>query len=201
MEITKILKGPLNGNFSNSRLKMKESIIINCILACIFALAIIISAKTLASDLTQGMRFIPIDSIINRMLIRGFILITVNFIGIVLVFSGIIYIISKVIFNLEISYEECVSTCTYANIIPTYIMIIGVLFSLFSMNLSIIAIIMQIFVLIILTYEGLSNLIIIGKSKFIYSIAIAYIVNTGLFAVTNYLIIQSMIESSFRNFF
>lgn len=204
MKITEILKAPFKGDFSNSKLKMKESVKINFILACIFAIVVLIGVKTLAGDSLTGNRsisMIGIDSLINQMLVRAFILIIINFVAIVLVFSGIIYMISKAIFKLKISYEEFVSTCTYANIIPTFIMIIGVLFSLFSISLSVIITIIQILILIILTYEGLTELLIAGKSKLIYSIAITYIVNTVLFVATNYLIIESMIESRLRNLF
>lgn len=206
MKITEILKAPFKGEFFNSKLKMKESVTINVILACIFAIVLLISAKTLAGDLlsSRGNSFISmigIDSLIEQMIVRALFLIIINFVAIVLVFSGIIYMISKVIFKLKISYEEFVSTCTYANIIPTFIMVIGVLFSLFSISLSIIITIIQILILIILTYESLCQLVIAGKSKLIYSIAITYIVNTVLFVATNYLIIESMIESRFRNLF
>ena len=204
MKVTEILKAPFKGEFCNSKLKINESVEINFILACIFAIVVLISAKTLASDSLTGNMYtsmLGIDSLINQMLVRALILIIINFVAIVLVFSGIIYMINKVIFKLKVSYEEVVSTCTYANIIPTFIMIIGVLFSLFSISLSIVLTIIQILVLIILTYEGVSEWFITGKSKLIYSIAITYIVNTVLFVATNYLIIESMIESRFRNLF
>lgn len=204
MKITEILKAPFKGEFFNSKLKMKESVTINFILAFIFAVAVLISAKTLAGDSLSGNMYtsmLGINSLVEQMIVRAFILIIINFVAIVLVFSGIIYMISNVIFKFKISYEEVVSTCTYANIIPTFIMVIGILLSLFSISLSIITGIIQILILIILTYEGLSQLFIVGKSKFIYSIAITYIVNTVLFVATNYLIIESMIESRFRNLF
>lgn len=203
MDITRILKAPLKGEFTNKKLKMKESIIINCILALIFAIAFLISAKSLTGDSAISYFSIGsmIDNIIDKMLMRVFILILINFVAIVFVFSGIIYMISKLIFNLELSYEECLSTCTYANIIPTYIMLVGVFFSLFSMSLSIIIAIIQLSVSIILTYESFCSLFSTGKSKLIYSISISYIVNAVFFAITNAFILKSMIESSIRNLF
>lgn len=202
-----ILKAPFKGELSNSKLETKKSMIINCILACIFAIAVIASAKTLTSNLTPRMDILGIsldgmiNTIVNKMLAKLFILLVVNFAAMVLVFSGIIYIISKVIFNLKISFEECLSICTYANIIPTAIFLLAVIISVFSSVLSIIAIIVQIFVLIILTYEGLSSVINVGKSKLINSVAVTYIVNILLFAAVNYLVIKSMIESSLQNLF
>lgn len=201
MRIAEILKSPFKGIFSNSQLKMKESITVNLILACVFSIAVIISAKTLASDLVSDMSRFGLGSIIEQMTARAFILFVINFILIILVFSGIIYMISNAVFGLRISYEEYVSICTYANIIPTFIMIIGLIFSLFSITLCAIAAIIQIFVLVLLTYEGLSSLVMTGKSKVIYSIAITYIINTALFVAANYYIIESMIESRFRHLF
>lgn len=201
MRITEILKSPFKGIFSNSQLKMKESITVNLILACVSSIAVIISAKTLASDLVSGMSVFGLSSIIEQMMVRAFILLVINFVLVILVFSGIIYLISNIIFGLRISYEEYVSICTYANIIPTLIMLIGVIFSLFSIPLCAIVGTIQIFVLLLLTYEGLSSLVMAGKSKVIYSIAITYIINTALFVAANYYIIESMIESRFRNLF
>ncbi|MFT8351377.1 YIP1 family protein [Clostridium saccharoperbutylacetonicum] len=199
MRIVEILKSPFKGVFSNSQLKMKESLIINLILACVSALAVIISAKTLVSDFVSGIVMLGLGSIIDQMMLRMFVLLVINFILIILVFSGIIFIISNMIFKLKISYEEYVSICTYANIIPTVIMIAGLICSLFSVTLFSIVVMIQICVLIILTYEGLSSMIMAGKGKIIYSIAITYVINAILFVAANYYIIESMIESRFRS--
>ncbi|WP_238918627.1 hypothetical protein [Clostridium sp. YIM B02555] len=199
MRIVEILKSPFKGVFSNSQLKMKESLIVNLILACVSSLAVIISAKTLVSDFVSGIVMLGLGSIIDQMMLRMFILLVINFILIILVFSGIIFIISNMIFKLKISYEEYVSICTYANIIPTVIMIAGLICSLFSVTLFSIVVMIQMCVLIILTYEGLSSIIMAGKGKVVYSIAITYVINAILFVAANYYIIESMIESRFRS--
>ncbi|MDF2700933.1 MAG: hypothetical protein K0Q49_2497 [Haloplasmataceae bacterium] len=199
MRIVEILKSPFEGVISNSQLKMKESLIVNLILACVSALAVILSVKTLVSDFVSGIAMLGLGSIIDQMMLRMFVLLVINFILIILVFSGIIFIISNMIFKLKISYEEYVSICTYANIIPTVIMIAGLICSLFSVTLFSIVVMIQICVLIILTYEGLSSMIMAGKGKVIYSIAITYVINAILFVAANYYIIESMIESRFRS--
>lgn len=201
MGIIEILKSPYKGEFCNSKLKIKESIIIASILALVFSIVFIASAKVLVGDLSTGLVGGMIEGLFNKMLFRAFILLIVNHIGIILGFSAIIFAISKMIFKVETTYEEIVSICTYAAIIPTSIMLIGMVFSFLSVNLSAIFMFIQILVLIILTYEGLSSVIKAGKSKFIYSIATTYIVNIVLFVLINYLIIRSMVESSVANYF
>lgn len=205
MNITEILKGPFKGEFSNSKMTIKESSIINAILACVFAMVFIINIKVFTGNGLSIIRGISglrmLGEIVNGMLIRVIIISVLNFIAMAFAFSGIIYLIAKKIFKMNITFEEVLSTCTYANIIPTAIMLTGVLFTLFSVVLGMFILCVQILVLIILTYEGISSLIIAGKSKVIYSIAITYIINVVLFVAANYLIIKSLIEYKMRNLF
>lgn len=205
MNIVEILKAPFKGEFNNSKIKMKQSIIINIILACVFVVACIINIEVVTGggrSILRGFGSLSfLSDIIDKMIVKSVIIIMLNSIAIIFVFSGIIYLITKLVLKINISYEEIVSTCTYANIIPTAIMLIAVLFSLFSIVLSISATIIQVLVLLILTYEGLSSLFISGKSKIMYSIAITYMLNTVLFLAANYLIVKIIIEYKMRSLF
>lgn len=168
MNILEIFKAPFNGRLVNNKLEIKQSLIINLILSCIISLVFIICSKTLVNDLYRsfGMgsifSYIGMDDIISQLVLRMFILFTFNFLAIPMVFSGIIFLIGKFIFKNNLNYKEYLSVCTYSNILPVSIMLIGCLFSLFSIILSVITFMVQVIVLIILTYEGFSE-IICGK--------------------------------------
>ncbi|MDS0526729.1 hypothetical protein NNC19_13640 [Clostridium sp. SHJSY1] len=201
MEIVEIFKSPYKGEFCNSKLKIKESITIASILALVWGIINIFSVKILVGDLSRGIFGYIVGRLIDQMLLRAFILLVINYFGMILVFSAIIYVTSKVIFELKVTYEEILSICTYAAIIPTSITFISALVSLFNTSLSVIIIIIQMIILIILTYEGLTSVIIKGKSKVIYSVAGTYIINLVLFGIIDYIFIKSMIESSLGRYF
>lgn len=207
MNILEIFKAPFNGKLVNNKLEIKQSLIINLILSCIISLVFIICSKTLVNDLYRsfGMgsifSYIGMDDIISQLVLRMFILFTFNFLAIPMVFSGIIFLVGKFIFKNNLNYKEYLSVCTYSNILPVYIMLIGCLFSLFSIILSVIAFMVQVIVLIILTYEGFSEIICGKKSKLMYTISLTYIINSVLFSGINYFIIMSVLETRMNNLF
>lgn len=207
MNILEIFKAPFNGRLVNNKLEIKQSLIINLILSCIISLVFIICSKTLVNDLYRsfGMgsifSYIGMDDIISQLVLRMFILFTFNFLAIPMVFSGIIFLIGKFIFKNNLNYKEYLSVCTYSNILPVSIMLIGCLFSLFSIILSVITFMVQVIVLIILTYEGFSEIICGKKSKLMYTISLTYIINSVLFSGINYFIIMSVLETRMNNLF
>lgn len=207
MNILEIFKAPFNGRLINNKLEIKQSLIINLILSCIISLVFIICSKTLVNDLYRsfGMgsifSYIGMDHIISQLVLRMFILFTFNFLAIPMVFSGIIFLVGKFIFKNNLNYKEYLSVCTYSNILPVYIMLIGCLFSLFSIILSVITFMVQVIVLIILTYEGFSEIICGKKSKLMYTISLTYIINSVLFSGINYFIIMSVLETRMNNLF
>lgn len=207
MNILEIFKVPFNGRLINNKLEIKQSLIINFILACIISLVFIICSKTLVNDLyrSYGMRsifsYIGMDDIISQLVLRMFILFTFNFLAMPMVFSGIIFLIDKFIFKNNLNYKEYLSVCTYSNILPVSIMLIGCLFSLFSIILSVITFMVQVIVLIILTYEGFAEIICGKKSKLMCTISLTYIINSVLFSGINYFIIMSVLETRMNNLF
>ena len=199
MNILEIFKAPFNGRLINNKLEIKQSLIINLILSCIISLVFIICSKTLVNDLYRSFGMGSIFSYIG--MDHMFILFTFNFLAIPMVFSGIIFLVGKFIFKNNLNYKEYLSVCTYSNILPVYIMLIGCLFSLFSIILSVITFMVQVIVLIILTYEGFSEIICGKKSKLMYTISLTYIINSVLFSGINYFIIMSVLETRMNNLF